>query len=798
MRKLFVPAGFVLVLFASIAVRLAAQDARDISLPAVAAIPAAGDMSAATPTAAPLAQWSAIANLPAAKQYHAVAYCDGAIYVFGGINPNGSGYDLNCYKYTIATNTWSQIASLPSARALPGVAVVDGKIYLIGGYSSTSPFTIVASTLVYDPQSNSYTTKPNLLFPVFNAGVAVVGRRIFVIGGGNVNFQSSDNGIQVYDVDQERWTFSLTTAPYKNRSAGVAVIGSDIYLSGGISYTGTSGTLNASLYKGEVFNDEVTWTKLADIPGGPLARQLAGAGGGKLYITGGLNQASQVSAMTFAYDPATNTWETKELKPTPVFYAGDFVTDGNGKFYAIGGGTAQGGVAVCEVFDALASSSPSMVLNRTSIDEWAKRGTSAAKAVTIRNIGGQALTWNASGSAAWLSASPASGSVDPGRTETFSVVMDAAQLADGVHNGTLTITSNDPDHPSATIAVTLHVQAEDVDSDPTVLLEEGTGNWCPYCPDGADSVHAIVARYPHRVFAIAYHGGSAITATTEPMYTPTTTTWAQQTQLQGWPNGSVNRIRFEGNQYICMSRSEWDRRVREVLDQRRSPVTLTVRSASYTDGTISLEIETLFHRDLDVPVRLNVAQTQDHLNWQQASQTGTRYPYYHDHVLRQMIPNDFGEPLFAGSSVTSQTRVSKSFTFVSRDSTIPLSRLIVFAHVSDGNTYGEVLQALELPLSDFVTAVGNTPSVMGFSLSGNYPNPFNPATTVRFDVPTTSFVRLIVTDALGREIGTLADGEFTAGSHHVVFDAAGLPSGVYYVTMRSGGFVATRPMTLAR
>jgi len=83
-------------------------------------------------------------------------------------------------------------------------------------------------------------------------------------------------------------------------------------------------------------------------------------------------------------------------------------------------------------------------------------------------------------------------------------------------------------------------------------------------------------------------------------------------------------------------------------------------------------------------------------------------------------------------------------------------------------------------------------------LEGSYPNPFNPATTIRFSLPEPAQVRLVVFDVLGRQVRVLLDGTREAGAHEVVFDADGLPSGTYLYrleTMR-GSFVRT--MLLAR
>jgi len=68
-----------------------------------------------------------------------------------------------------------------------------------------------------------------------------------------------------------------------------------------------------------------------------------------------------------------------------------------------------------------------------------------------------------------------------------------------------------------------------------------------------------------------------------------------------------------------------------------------------------------------------------------------------------------------------------------------------------------------------------------------YPNPFNPATTVRFDLANPSAVRISVFDLLGRRVATLVDGSWQAGYHHVTWNATGFSSGVYFVRMEMPG-----------
>jgi subtilisin-like proprotein convertase family protein len=91
---------------------------------------------------------------------------------------------------------------------------------------------------------------------------------------------------------------------------------------------------------------------------------------------------------------------------------------------------------------------------------------------------------------------------------------------------------------------------------------------------------------------------------------------------------------------------------------------------------------------------------------------------------------------------------------------------------------------------------GQTPS--SISLAQNYPNPFNPSTRIIFSLTARSDVRLAVYDVLGREVRTLLRETRPAGTHEVLFDAAGLAGGVYYYTLRAGGRMEMKKMLLLR
>ena len=83
-------------------------------------------------------------------------------------------------------------------------------------------------------------------------------------------------------------------------------------------------------------------------------------------------------------------------------------------------------------------------------------------------------------------------------------------------------------------------------------------------------------------------------------------------------------------------------------------------------------------------------------------------------------------------------------------------------------------------------------------LGENYPNPFNPQTTVPFSIETASNARLTVHDLLGREVAVLVDGPMPVGAHEVTWDATDFASGVYVYRLAAGGQTATGKMILQK
>jgi hypothetical protein len=103
------------------------------------------------------------------------------------------------------------------------------------------------------------------------------------------------------------------------------------------------------------------------------------------------------------------------------------------------------------------------------------------------------------------------------------------------------------------------------------------------------------------------------------------------------------------------------------------------------------------------------------------------------------------------------------------------------------------------PPDEGAAATQPAPKVPGeYALAQNYPNPFNPATTIRYQLPEECRVTLKVYNLLGEEIAVLVNGPQAAGFRSAVFDASGIPSGIYIYKITAGSFSQVKKLVVLK
>jgi photosystem II stability/assembly factor-like uncharacterized protein len=156
--------------------------------------------------------------------------------------------------------------------------------------------------------------------------------------------------------------------------------------------------------------------------------------------------------------------------------------------------------------------------------------------------------------------------------------------------------------------------------------------------------------------------------------------------------------------------------------------------------------------------------------------------------------------LFAGScdGVYLSTNSGTNWKAVNAGLISPILSLSVFG---DNLLAGTNLGVWKRPLSEMITAVkdkqNNLPT--SFSLQQNYPDPFNPSTTINYSVPNACLVTIKVYNILRKEVATLVNEQKPAGNYSVQFSANnGYASGTYFYKMQAGTFVETKKFLLLK
>jgi hypothetical protein len=124
-------------------------------------------------------------------------------------------------------------------------------------------------------------------------------------------------------------------------------------------------------------------------------------------------------------------------------------------------------------------------------------------------------------------------------------------------------------------------------------------------------------------------------------------------------------------------------------------------------------------------------------------------------------------------------------------------------NVEDGRSYVYSLYSVDLSgnrelLGEIVEMSIDPPVITSYSLAQNFPNPFNPITTIRFELVQSGNVLLTVYNLAGQQVATLINGSLEAGAHNFEFDAASLTSGIYFYRLEADNFVAQKKMLLLK
>jgi len=175
-------------------------------------------------------------------------------------------------------------------------------------------------------------------------------------------------------------------------------------------------------------------------------------------------------------------------------------------------------------------------------------------------------------------------------------------------------------------------------------------------------------------------------------------------------------------------------------------------------------------------------------------------PMYGDPSLMQAFPFLSGEENIAicGAPKTVSWAVDSKYAWYSDEPVSLFMNNLITAYNAVTPKVAAFLHYDKCTTIPKHAAADDAPLPGELALHQNFPNPFNPVTTIEFSLPVDGDVSVVVFDALGREVETLVEEQRGAGFHTVRFDGRDLPSGLYICTLTAAGTRLSRWMTLAK
>ena len=273
--------------------------------------------------------WTKKTDVPTARWGASASVVDGNIYTIGG----GKGRATALWtveEYDPQTDSWTEKRDMPTARLQLSTSTVNGRIYAIGGWTN-SP---VSNVEEYDPGTDTWIKKSSMPTARYALSTSVVDGRIYAIGGiiGEPPVDKVASTVEEYDPLTDTWTdkSNMLIAKYAH---GASVVGDGIYIIGGGELEGQVEIPLRSVERYDPMTD--TWINVADLPEARWVQTSAVALNGKIYAIGGSGVALKVLEMVDVYDPDIDQWDSVGDMPIPR--ASPAIAAVDGKIYVMGG-----------------------------------------------------------------------------------------------------------------------------------------------------------------------------------------------------------------------------------------------------------------------------------------------------------------------------------------------------------------------------------------------------------------------------------------------------------------------------
>jgi N-acetylneuraminic acid mutarotase len=281
-------------------------------------------------------------NMPTPRSEIAATNIEGNIFVIGGFDESGKAL-ATVESYNVFNDSWKSITPLPEPMHHTTASTYNGKIFVVGGFTSDVGDWVPTNKLfIYDPLKQEW--KEGKPMPTARGALTAtfVNGILFAIGGQkSSDIVSSDilNTNEAYDPNTDTWTKKASMPTSRHHAASSAIDGK-IYVIGGRAVANSSMiNLNVNELYNPVKNE---WVSLEHMPS-KRSGIAAASYNNTIYVLGGEDAGGQ-DPKTYSnnenFNPAADTWSSKESLPTPRHGLTATTVDNN--IFVIGGGPKAG------------------------------------------------------------------------------------------------------------------------------------------------------------------------------------------------------------------------------------------------------------------------------------------------------------------------------------------------------------------------------------------------------------------------------------------------------------------------
>lgn len=339
------------------------------------------------------------------------------------------------------------------------------------------------------------------------------------------------------------------------------------------------------------------------------------------------------------------------------------------------------------------------------------------------------------------------------------------------------------------------------------LIEEHTGAWCGYCPDGALVMDDVLNTYPNAIGVAVHNGDAMVTADGN---------YLSSFYISGYPSATINR---EG---AGESRSVWMSKVSSELGETPT-VSVSFDDAYYdlATSTLTVTVRAEFVSNETGNLRLNVVLVEDDVTGTSTGYSQVNYynttaghpmyglgnpiaGYVHNHVARAWLGGAWGTNGVITASPTAGSAFTHTYTRVFPASwDINNMKIVAFVSRYNGSQMSdrEILNSEEITMA---TVLDQANVFEGGSSLNVFPNPANTRTSVEFSLNQSENITVEVFNLMGQKIATLADGWMAQGAHTqfwTLTDDSGneVADGMYLVKLSTAsGQSAVKRVNVAR